>query len=465
MRTAPDASSLNTGSDLLAGIKDCEKQSFLRCAGIYYKTGHFPDSLLYFQLMSRNVKKTLAFLAGSTAGIFFVLSVCIDAMMVMDYMHGELSGGAACLILAFSMIVMLVCMIFVIFFNRVFDEGEGIVQKTIFSGRWPMNVLFISLAMTVIFIMAYVDRYQTGLLRSSLSTSPALFLFAVVFSAVLYLRNYHRFIPRNKQIRAARKTYALKNRRFTFTIERFCDDGSLEGVLNGELHAGDRAFALSGLQKGLKLTVAKILVNGKRVRKTKDTRAVIRVDIPEKGSSDFVWNDFTVISNVRPGHAINRRVVSENPRISGMLSAYGNHLDDNDFMSTFVFDIVHGQYLVPAKTDDESARSGDVTETMRGSHNVMFQSVSSSHEPDKSVFPIFTDWDALSRYENVMEDDKTVVLIMDFQQASGMQMKGYEGIVINPFGPASFYLSPEYIQSIKSLEGYRREFILKEDTE
>ena len=391
------------------------------------------------------------------------MSVCVDAMLIMDFMHQEISFGAACLVLAFSIIVMLICMVFVIYFNRVFDEGEGVVQKTLFNGRWPMNVLFISLAVTALFIMSYSNQYRTSVLQSTSSVSPLLFIFAVVFSATLYLRNYHRFIPRSRQIRTARKAYALKSRRFTFTIEQFLDDGSLAGTVEGELHAGDRAFALSGLQDGLGVKVVKIIQNGKKVRKAKNGKAVVRVSIPK--NTDFTWNDYTILSNVKPGHSIYRHIVSENPRVSGMLSTYPAHLDDNRFMSTFVFDFVHGHYLVAAKTDDEGARSGDVTEAMRGSHSVMFQSVSSSREPDKSVFPVFTDWDALSRYQNVMEDEKTVVMIMDFQQATEMQLKGYEGMVINPFGPSSFYLSPEYIQSIKSLEGYQKEFILKEDAE
>lgn len=415
--------------------------------------------------MNRKLKKTLSLTAGFTAGFFFVLGVCMDAMLLIDFMNDEISFGAAFVILVFSIIVMFICMWLIIHFNRVFDEGEGIVQKTMFKGRWPMNVLFVSLVMTVLFSMMYIHETQTDtLLRSPGQASPALLILALLAAGFLYVRNYHRFIPRNKQIRAAEKTYSLnRKRRFTFLAEEFLDDGGIRGTVQGELRANDDAYAHSGSQDSVKVKITRITVDGKKVRSVRDRTATIYLKIPDKSS--FSWYDFTVLSNTQAGHTLHKRIDAENPRISGMLSAYSEYVDDSRFMSTFIYDCVHGNYLVAAKTDEADAISGDVTEAMSGSHSVLFQAVSSSREPDKSVFPVFTDWDALSRYENVMEDEKTVVLIMDFQQASEMLSKGYEGIVINPFGPSSLYLSKEYIHSIKSLDGYRKEFILKEDSE
>lgn len=412
--------------------------------------------------MSKKVKKTLSLLAGFTAGSFFVMTVCLDAMLIIDVMHQQISFGAACLLLALSMALMLICMLFVIYFNRVFDEGEGIVQKTVFSGRWPMNVLFVSLAMTVLFIMVYAQEYQSSsLLRSPGRVSPLFFILAVVFSGFLYHRNYHRFLPRNRQVAKAEKTYAMKSRKFTFVVEEVLEDGSLLGTVEGEMRVRDSAYVLQGLENEGRMQISRIMYEGRKVRKASDCQAVVFLS----SKNPVPVGQYMVLSNTRPGQSITPRIAAENPRIKGMISSYARHMSDSGFMSTMIYDVVHGHYLVAAKTDDESARSGDVTEAMRGSHSVYFQSVSTSREPDKSVFPVFTDWETLSRYENVMEDEKTVVMIMDFQQASEMLNKGYEGVVINPFGPASFFLSPEYIHTIKNLEGYRKEFILKEDAE
>ena len=416
-------------------------------------------------MMNRKIRKTLSLLAGLAAGFFFVLCVCMLAMLAIDFMNGEISPGAAFLVLFFFILIMFGCMCLIIYFNRRFDEGEGIVAKTIFKGRWPMNVLFVSLVMTVLFSMIYINKTQTdSLLRSPGQTSPALFILALLAAGFLYIRNYHRFIPRNKQIKAAEKILSLnRKRRFTFLAEEFLDDGGIRGTVQGELRANDNAYAHSGSQDSIKVKITRIFAEGKKVSSVTDGKATIYISIPDK--APFTWYDFTVLSNTAAGHTLHKRIDAENPRISGMLSAYSEYMDDSRFMSTFIYDCVHGNYLVAAKTDETDALSGDVTEAMNGSHSVLFQAVSSSREPDKSVFPVFTDWDALSRYENIMEDEKTVVLIMDFQQASEMLSKGYEGIVINPFGPSSLYLSKEYIRSIKSLEGYRKEFILKEDSE
>lgn len=415
-------------------------------------------------MMNRKLKKTLSLIAGFAAGFFFAGGVCFDATLLIDFMNGELSFGAACFILAISILINFGCMLLIIYFNRVFDEGEGIVQKTTFKGRWPMNVLFVSLVLVVFYSVTYInDRQADSLLRNQRQASPLILFIAVMIAAVVYIRNYHRLIPRNRQVKAAEKIYSLNQRRFTFIAEEFLAEGGIRGTVQGEIRSGDRAFAHSGSQDSVKVRIGRIYTDGMKVSRAKDQKATIYLNT--LGNASFTWHDFVVVSNTVTGHTVHKRIDAENPRISGMLSVYSEYVEDSRFMSTFIFDCVHGHYLVPAKTEDQSALSGDITEAMSGSHNVLFQSVSSSREPDKSVFPVFTDWDALSRYENIMDDEKTLVLIMDFPQATEMLGKGYEGIVINPFGPSSLYLSREYIASIKSLEGYRKEFILKEDSE
>lgn len=418
--------------------------------------------------MNGKIKKTLALLAGFSAGLFFVLTVCIDGMLVIDIINGEISFGAACFLIAFSVLVMCICMFFVIYFNRIFDAGEGLVQKNIFMGRWPMNALFISLVMTVLFVMSYANQSDDrGLLAARAHYSPVIFLIAVLTAVMLYIRNYHRFKPRNKQVQKAAQTYALnKKRRFTFVIEKYLDDGGIYGTVQGQIRVHDGAYVLNCEDGHSRITVDSIIKDGKNVRYANDGKAVIRVKIPKKKSvPEPVWYDYTVLSNELAGHTIYRRIAAENPRVRAMLGIVADYSGDRQYMSSLIYDIVHGNYLVPAKTDEENARSGDITEAVSGSHSVMFPAVSSSNSPDQSVLPVFTDWDALSRYKNVMEDEKSVILVMDFQQASEMLSKGYEGFVINPFGPAAYFLSREYINSIKSLEGYQREFVMKEETE
>lgn len=416
--------------------------------------------------MSKMLKKTLCLSGGLIAGMFFVFCIILDATAIIDAGRGELSVPAACVIAGMSVGMMFLCMLVMIKLNRRFDEGEGIVQKNLFMGRWPMNTLFASLVAAVVFALIYTNETgRTSLLSSSRNVSPAILTVAILAAGYLYSQNYHRFIPRNRQIvRVLKKNSLAGKRRFTFVVEEILEDGTLRGMASGEVHRGDYAYVYGGLDEKKKVRIAKLYASGRRVRRVSDAEAVICIPEDRNGIAP-VYEEHTVLSNVRSISFPYHRAIAENPRISGLLSVYGSHLEDNRFMSALIYEIVHGHYLTAAKCDDPDANSGDITEAMNGSHNVMFQAVSTSRDPDETVFPVFTDWSTLSRYVNVMEDEKSLALIMDFQQASEMLNKGYDGIVINPFGPHPFYLSREYIASIKSLEGYRREFILKEDTE
>lgn len=416
--------------------------------------------------MNKLLKKSLCLSAGLIAGTVFVICIILDVSAFIDAGRGELSVPAAGVIAGMSVGVMFLCMLAIIKLNRGFDEGEGIVQKNLFMGRWPMNTLFASLVATVVFAMIYTNETgRTSLLSSGRNVSPAILTIAILAAAYLYLQNYHRFIPRNRQIsRVLKKNSLSKKRRFTFEVEEILEDGTLRGIVCGEVHRGDYAYVYGGQDEKKKVRITKLFASGRKVRRAYDVEAVIYVPEDRNGIAP-VYEEHTVLSSVRSGSFPYHVAVAENPRISGLLSVYGSHLEDNRFMSALIYEIVHGHYLTAAKCDDPDANSGDITEAMNGSHNVMFQAVSTSRDPDETVFPVFTDWSTLSRYANVMEDEKSLALIMDFQQASEMLNKGYDGIVINPFGPYPFYLSREYITSIKSLEGYRREFILKEDTE
>ena len=223
---------------------------------------------------------------------------------------------------------------------------------------------------------------------------------------------------------------------------------------------GDQVYILAPGQDPLKAKVSEILTVNGSVKKAADEDCSISLFCPKDPDHQYV--PFTVISDILPSYSSDSRVNAENPRISAMIGGYPEMYGDSKFMSVLVYDFVHGQYLVPAKTA-AGGHTTDITEPIRGSHEVAFLSVSTSARPDSPVFPLFTDWNALSKYKAVMDDEDSITLVMNFQQAVAMMSKGYEGMVINPFGPGSFFLSEPFIGSITKLDGYREEFVLKEN--
>lgn len=97
--------------------------------------------------------------------------------------------------------------------------------------------------------------------------------------------------------------------------------------------------------------------------------------------------------------------------------------------------------------------------------SVSFYSVNTAASPDEACLPVFTDWDALSRYGFVIEDPQSTVLIMNFDKCRRLTEQGYSGIVIDPFGPRPFYLGRDYIATLISLKGYQEEFPEEADNE
>ncbi len=414
-------------------------------------------SLIYSLYMKNQLAKTLYMIASLAAGFFFALTAGVDCVLLIDYANQEVELSVVIIILAASFLLMLGSMVLIVFFNRRFDRDKGLVQGKLIRSRWAMTTLLMSMILVMITMSGYRQMSTERSLLSASRINPAVIVsIAAVAAIVLYFFNYHRFLPRLSQVERAQKRFSLNRRRFVFLREDELENGLWAGKVSGEMHTGDKVCVIGSDGSRTQSRVRKIQVNGQNRNTAKDEKAVIELGDRKNGMpSSGSW---PAVSGQLPVSTAVPAVTAENPRISAMLSGLSDHYEEADFMSCFVYDVVHGQYLVPAKIQNE-AGIGDITEPIKGSHDVMFLSVSSSRDPEKAVFPLFTDWDALSRYSNVMEDEKSVVLLMSFQQAVEMMHKGYDGMVINPFGPASFFLSDSYVHSITSLEGYREEFI------
>jgi hypothetical protein len=407
--------------------------------------------------MKNQLAKTLYLTVSLAAGFFFALTAGLDSILLIDYSNQEVELSVVIIILVMSFLVMLGTMALIVFCNRRFDIGRGLVQGRLIRSRWAMTTVLMSMILVMITVSGYRSASAERSLLSSPKMNPALIVgVAAIAAIVLYFLNYHRFLPRLSQVERAMKRFSLNGRRFVFLREEVLENGLWAGNVSGEMHTGDKVCVIGSDGSRTQTRVRKIQTDGRPCRSVKDAKAVIELGDRKNGMpSSGSW---PAVSGQLPAGTAVPAVTAENPRISAMLSGLSEHYEEADFMSCFVYDVVHGQYLVPAKIQNEGG-SGDITEAIRGSHDVMFLSVSSSRDPDKAVYPLFTDWDALSRYTNVMEDEKSVVLLMSFQQAVEMMHKGYDGMVINPFGPASFFLSDSYVHSITSLEGYREEFI------
>ena len=75
-------------------------------------------------------------------------------------------------------------------------------------------------------------------------------------------------------------------------------------------------------------------------------------------------------------------------------------------------------------------------------------------DPSKSVLVLFTDWDALLRYSNILEEDNLQLEVRNIKECFHLIPAKYDSIVINPFGPKSFIITKEFMRHIQEVPGY-----------
>ena len=404
------------------------------------------------------VKKIFLLTGALAAGIVFIVTASVDILCLLDWRNGDVSTEVVCIIMAISILMMSASLYVIIKSNHKFDEKKGYVPKLSFLGRWGMNTVFAGLICAVLTAMITVSEQGSGLLRLSNSASMMRACkIALILAAAFYVFNYHNMKSRRDQIRKVSKHNSYQKRRYVFLAEEVLSGGRLKGIVRGSLRVNDRVLILSPGQKEVVSRIRSIRVNGKKKMTASDCEAVLYVPYPDEPEHTFV--PYTVITDIVPGHTSDRSINTENPRITGMLEGYASHYSEKDYMSILIYDLVHAHYLVPAKAVKDEDVMADITRAFTRSREVAFMSVSSSNDPEHPVFPVFTDWSGMNRYTNVMEDAKSVSVLMTFQQAVNMLKNGYTGLVVNPFGPVPFYLSEAFIQSVTNLEGYRDEFI------
>jgi hypothetical protein len=178
--------------------------------------------------------------------------------------------------------------------------------------------------------------------------------------------------------------------------------------------------------------------------------AIVCIEISEKEAA--LVQLYAVISDVYPSVTKWPQNHVENPRLRGMIQGYRNQFDRKEYMEQMMMDTVRSFYLVPAKLQAVEDFDGDIMDTLRKNASVRFFAVMTKNIPDAEALPVFTDWEALSHYRELMGQERAITVVMDFTQMTDILNQGYSAVVVNAFGPQPFYLSKEYIAMIKKTE-------------
>lgn len=244
-----------------------------------------------------------------------------------------------------------------------------------------------------------------------------------------------------------------EDRRFTLLVE---DAFQLEeengvvvvGNLHGKVKKGDKIYILFPNNRMMASAVEELEVGpGRRVEVAEDDKVAIQIfDVKKKEHMP----PFTIITNIVPNPDANEGKELENPLLLGMSMEYPKYGQQVAYNNLLIYIMCHTKYVVPASINADAAAPGKAPV-------IQFPSLAEPNGSGRYALPVFTDWNALSRWEGLLDAERPVqLLVMSFQDAVEV-CKG-RGIVLNPFGPMVISLSSENIQQIVNMENYQKEF-------
>lgn len=233
------------------------------------------------------------------------------------------------------------------------------------------------------------------------------------------------------------------------------------GFIHGEIKVTDVVYVLQASGKITLSTVEGIETEEKNTLNTaKDQRVNIRLS-QFKNKDDV--SKLSVLTNIRPQTVVDISTAVQNPQLFGLLYEYPNMRNDPAYFNLLIFSLCHSNFLVPMFTEKEPISSDNGIAKFEKNTKIGFPSLKHPQNENITVFPMFTDWESLRRWKNIFDKNHMPkAMILTFPDAVEIAKTG-GGIVVNPFGPMSLFLSSEMINKIKSIPGYRNDFVKKEN--
>ena len=250
--------------------------------------------------------------------------------------------------------------------------------------------------------------------------------------------------------------------RFVFLVEdKFnynldSDDLTIvTGTVHGTVHKDDEVFVLDQSGRSF-ITKVRLLENGdEHPDSCTDSATAIVLEI-----SPSELDKYSVVTSIRPWDSEDINSAVENPYLAGML--YGKDFkDDSLFFSKFVFALAHSRLLAPVVLSKRPEDNGNGTATLTEHTQISFPTLANPAFPGKATLAVYTDWPELNKWPDAPKDENGTVqtIILKFPDIVHLTAEpGINGCVINAFGPTSFFMPTSMIDTITSLEGYKREF-------
>lgn len=388
------------------------------------------------------------------------MSVILGTDVLCDPSFTELTDNEVHMVMITLIVISIGMLLLVNFLNRLYDHVSGYDGKKRKVGRWARTLLFVGLLTILCWLIVIITALGIGDMNETSTVVELIFITcAIVVSIWLYSANYRKTKDAGARIHDLIYEQVMnKNRRYTLLINKDIpmdkNGCTINGKIYGEIHVGDQVVVLHPNVKEIYCKVTSLQISSGEVKSVKDSDVRINLSCAQVSNilSFSVLTDIqTFVSTV--GDSVN---VCENPYIVGMIMEYAQHYRESGYYPLLVYSICHGHFLVVGNAQGNTV-TGDIMDTLPSKTDVGFPSVSPVNEK-REIFPIFTDWDALSRWKDMIRGDRSVSIVVSFQQILPIINNHFAGIVVNPFGPKPFAMSNDLIQSITTSEGYRKDF-------
>lgn len=254
-----------------------------------------------------------------------------------------------------------------------------------------------------------------------------------------------------------------ENRRFTLVVE---DGYSLQdnqgaivaGILYGEVQKEDAVYVIYPNGTIALTKVDGIEVGpGQEALRAENQKVTIRLNDLKEGKQ---VPKYTVLTSIRPQTTVDVNTSIENPQLLALSMDYPRWSKDMTYFNLLIYVICHAHFVVPISLNREPVNNGNTAVTFQKETQIRFPSLQDPTDKSRPIFPIFTDWRALSSWKNLFDEKHPAKsMVMSFPDVVGVSKKS--GVVINPFGPTAVTLPKEMIERIVNMEGYKQEFVEK----
>ena len=340
--------------------------------------------------------------------------------------------------------------------NRLYDRSFGPSVNIMSFGPWGMTAILIAFLVVQVMMLYYAlqiaVRYGTVHTADVFRTVVLVMLDALAVK--IYVTYYDFLRSRMERIeRLIAKGSIHNTRRFYQLVEETGEDHMCTGEVHGTVRKNDEMnILLPGLHL-VKAKIGRIRIDGNETNEAKDCMASVE-PVMEDGGVIRGITPFTVLTDIMPCAYLKREVHAENPRLTAMLAEYDRFHESDNYMSTFVYDICHTEYIVPTSG---KLPIHDITDAA-GENSGKYFSVPASGSGNLRSMAVFTCWSAVRDFDEAVHTPAAACSILSFHEIIGILPRTFSGITVNPADRSSYYISRDMIDLITGLEGYQEEF-------